>query len=54
MDRIVEFFSDEGAQGLSEYGLILAFVFLAVIVSFTVLVNKIPTGIQPLAEELSK
>lgn len=54
LNRMAQLLSDEGAQGLAEYSLLLALVFLAIIISFTNLVNQIPSGVQPIAEQFSK
>ncbi len=45
--------SEECAQGMAEYGLILALVVLFILASFQLMVRAIPSGIEPVANNLS-
>ncbi|ABO50626.1 hypothetical protein Dred_2109 [Desulforamulus reducens MI-1] len=52
LDTIIHLWSEECAQGMAEYGLILAIIVLFLLLPFTNMVNAIPSGIQPISDKL--
>lgn len=49
---LVDLWTNDSAQSISEYGLILALIVLFILVSFKLMVYAIPSGILPLAEQI--
>lgn len=54
LERVMQLWSEECAQGMAEYGLILALIVLAILSSFDLMVKAIPSGLQPVADKLSE
>lgn len=53
MSLFSKLFKDEGGQALSEYGLVLGIIVIAVIASLTLLKDKIVALFQKIADALS-
>lgn len=52
LSGLIELWTNDSAQSISEYGLILALIVLFILVSFELMVGAIPSGILPLAEQI--
>ncbi|CCO07031.1 Flp family type IVb pilin [Desulforamulus hydrothermalis] len=53
LDRFIQLWYEECAQGVAEYGLIIALIVLFILASFQSMVKAIPSGIEPVADKLT-
>ncbi|WP_445888523.1 hypothetical protein [Desulfurispora sp.] len=52
LSGLIDLWTNDSAQSISEYGLILALIVVSILVSFKLMVYNIPSGILPVAEQI--
>lgn len=52
LSGLIDLWTNDSAQSIAEYGLILALIVVFILVSFKLMVYAIPSGIRPIAEQI--